>query len=125
LSENRTAAIQTIDRRPDDGKVLDRGVHRAFVAIPGECRRGPAAQRRLWFTCAGRRAACSSVAGFPAQTAMVTCGRRGPGEEFLLIPVRGLVFLPSALHAVRLLPPGPPTQAAIHRLHSRVKPVVA
>ena len=40
LSENRTAAIQTIDRRPDDGKVLDRGVHRAFVAIPGECRRG-------------------------------------------------------------------------------------
>jgi len=33
--------------------------------------------------------------------------------------------LPPTLHAVRLLPPGPPTQAAIHRLHSRVRAVVA
>jgi len=40
---------------------------------------------------AGSLQQCGSL---PARTgtATATCARRGPGEEFLLIPVRGLVF---------------------------------
>src|SRR5690242_19217798 len=93
LRENRTAAIQTIDRCPDDGKALDRGVHSAYFAIPGECR-GLAAQRRLGplVPVGGRPAAVWQASLRGTGTATATCARRGPGEEFLLIPVPGLVF---------------------------------